>query len=281
MFGVRARSVHEPDAAACLECVPGKHKIEWTNSVECTVCAAGKYSEETGATNLLTCADCPSDTTSRDGSSVCTCNIGYSGPDGGPCEVIIEPPTPVCGGTVVTVSCSGSCSCAGASTDSLSGIIASAPSTNDYARLYPYNANCGWIITANSVITFKFSRFELHNDWDWVNIFRCQTYAWNCPEQIAHLTGYDVPPLEYTSNTGYLKVQLSNDDAINKKGFVATWSAACITDCRPGLTGPGSGWCWSCASGTFKILSGSALCSHNMHRLLGRDVFLDTRSFGM
>jgi hypothetical protein len=206
---------------------------------------------------LLTCVDCPSDATSRDGSSICTCNIGYSGPDGGPC---IIRSIPLCSETVTTVTCSGTCSCAGVSIDTRSGIIASAPATDDYAGLYPSFANCQWLITGHTLISLSFSRFNLERNKDFVNIFRC-TSPTMCTEQIARLTDFNVPTGVYTSRTGYMLIQLTSNGLWEQKGFVSAWSATCEASCGQGYTGPDGSICSSCTAGNYKSVTGSTLCT--------------------
>ena len=62
-------------------------------SAPCSLCSKGTYSTETAQISESTCSDCPAHTFSRVGSrqlTNCTCNNGYTGPDGaecGACEV--------------------------------------------------------------------------------------------------------------------------------------------------------------------------------------------------
>ena len=74
-----------PDDSECVACVQGKYKHQIGSSV-CLECPAGKYNEETGAVSENICFSCPSDSDSLAGAASCTCNQGYTGPDGGPCE---------------------------------------------------------------------------------------------------------------------------------------------------------------------------------------------------
>lgn len=57
-----------PDGGPCAECARGTYK-DWLGSQVCTTCPADSYTPFTGNTLL----------------SNCTCNIGYTGPNGGPC----------------------------------------------------------------------------------------------------------------------------------------------------------------------------------------------------
>ena len=74
-----------PDGAVCVACIAGTYK-DVNGSVPCSLCSQGKYSAETGKS---TCIGCPAHTYSPSGSGSltnCTCNRGYTGPDGGGCE---------------------------------------------------------------------------------------------------------------------------------------------------------------------------------------------------
>jgi len=72
----------------------GKYKTALANTV-CTSCGAGKYSTAIGAMNTSTCVECPANSDSLAGSSAataCTCNAGWTGPDGGggACEKVAD-----------------------------------------------------------------------------------------------------------------------------------------------------------------------------------------------
>jgi len=74
------------DGGTCILCVAGKYETTTGNAL-CSVCAAGTYSGEVGATSNV-CIGCPVDSNSNDTSIIktdCICNAGSSGPDGGPC----------------------------------------------------------------------------------------------------------------------------------------------------------------------------------------------------
>ena len=75
-------------------------------SAACTLCKRGKYSTATAAISEATCQGCPSYTYSPDGSGLptnCTCNKGYTGPDGVACAACIA-------GTYKDVNGSAPCS---------------------------------------------------------------------------------------------------------------------------------------------------------------------------
>jgi len=74
-----------------VACVEGKYKPT-NGSDECTRCVPGKFSSATAAAAEATCSACPAHTYSGSGSSNashCTCNLGYTGPDGSACQACI------------------------------------------------------------------------------------------------------------------------------------------------------------------------------------------------
>jgi len=73
---------------SCKACAAGKYK-DVTGSFPCIQCGEGTYSTEVGAVSNITCETCPSFSTAIAGSSNisnCTCNAGYTGPDGEVCS---------------------------------------------------------------------------------------------------------------------------------------------------------------------------------------------------
>ena len=80
-----------PDGATCTACITGSYK-DVNGSTACTLCSRGKYSTATAGISESTCSACPAHTYSGAGSSVltnCTCNKGYTGPDGVECEACV------------------------------------------------------------------------------------------------------------------------------------------------------------------------------------------------
>jgi hypothetical protein len=76
-----------PDGVECTACDAGSFK-DTNGSASCTLCSEGKYSTEIASVSKATCSDCPAHTFSGVGSSIlsnCTCNKGYTGPDGVEC----------------------------------------------------------------------------------------------------------------------------------------------------------------------------------------------------
>ena len=97
------------DAESCTACAAGKYKTS-IGSALCTDCTAGKYSPSTSATLEATCLTCPSNSNSPSASvalSSCTCNLGFTGLDGGSCAACVS-------GKYKTSSGSDACSNCGA-----------------------------------------------------------------------------------------------------------------------------------------------------------------------
>ena len=93
---------------ACHACSPGYFNSE-LNSTQCSPCGAGYFSTAHASLSIDNCAECPVNTFSESGESECTlcpddaqaparsgqlhnciCNAGYTGVDGGTCDVCAE-----------------------------------------------------------------------------------------------------------------------------------------------------------------------------------------------
>jgi hypothetical protein len=96
-----------PDGGACTACVAGKYKVA-TGSAVCADCAAGKYSTTVVATLESTCVVCPSNSNSPIASvalTSCTCNVGFTGPDGGACTACVAGKYKIATGSAVCADC--------------------------------------------------------------------------------------------------------------------------------------------------------------------------------
>ena len=79
-----------PNGGRCASCVAGKYKAE-AGSAGCSDCGSGTFSAAIGARSAATCSACPANSDApavSDASTDCTCNAGFSGPDGGMCQPI-------------------------------------------------------------------------------------------------------------------------------------------------------------------------------------------------
>jgi hypothetical protein len=96
------------DGSNCDACVAGTYKAV-NGSAACRLCSQGKYSEERAQVSEGTCSACPAHTFSIDGSgslSLCTCNQGYTGPDGGNCSACSSGKFKNVSGSAICAMCS-------------------------------------------------------------------------------------------------------------------------------------------------------------------------------
>jgi hypothetical protein len=76
-----------PDDGPCIECPAGTFKFDIGNEA-CTACPTAKFSVTVGATDGTYCVACPAYSNAPAQTSAatsCTCNAGFTGPDGGTC----------------------------------------------------------------------------------------------------------------------------------------------------------------------------------------------------
>ena len=82
-----------PHGGVCDACSAGAYK-DVNGSAACVPCRRGKYSMEEALTSKASCITCPDvNSFSKLGSdnvTLCLCNMGYTGPGGGPCEACAE-----------------------------------------------------------------------------------------------------------------------------------------------------------------------------------------------
>ncbi|KAJ1491451.1 hypothetical protein T484DRAFT_1882630 [Baffinella frigidus] len=129
------------DGVACSACLAGSYKGA-TGPIACTLCDAGKFSgDASGATSVNTCQTCGQDQTSDPGASVCGCDLGYTGADGGPCSQCGEGTYKGTIGSVECTTCgdnsfsnagstaSSDCSCAAGNTFVVDACVACEPGT--------------------------------------------------------------------------------------------------------------------------------------------------------
>ena len=76
-----------PDGGPCALCAIGTFKYVIGDEA-CTDCPTAKYSVTVGATDETSCIACPANSNAPAATSSatsCTCNPGFTGPDGGTC----------------------------------------------------------------------------------------------------------------------------------------------------------------------------------------------------
>ena len=109
--GAYSSTVGASSLAACTACPAGTYSIAIgaTNSSVCTNCPANTYSGTVGATGAGTCLNCSANAVSGTGSVViaaCVCNVGATGPNGGPCSLCATGKYKTVNGTAACTSCS-------------------------------------------------------------------------------------------------------------------------------------------------------------------------------
>ena len=92
----------------CRDCARGKYStaLGAVSADVCQDCSAGKYSNSSGATSSSDCLPCPSGSNSAAGSSVCICNVGYTGPVGQSCSACAKGTYKNQMGSAACVNCS-------------------------------------------------------------------------------------------------------------------------------------------------------------------------------
>ena len=75
-------------SSVCTDCPEPKTSLIASDEAADCKCPAAVYDVDPGGMNVSACLPCPNKTYAFYGSigvASCTCNIGYTGPDGGPC----------------------------------------------------------------------------------------------------------------------------------------------------------------------------------------------------
>jgi hypothetical protein len=149
-----------------------------------------------------------------------------------------------CAGTA-DVTFSGTCAGGVSTTGTSSGTITDGPNA------YGDNMNCNWLISSTSTISLTFSQIQTEFAYDFVYVYRC-TSPTDCT-QISKESGTPSLATTYTSNTGYMKIQLTSDNSAIDAGIVAAWTlAAALCKCYPGqYSSLGTAPCSDCAAGTY------------------------------
>ena len=231
-----------PDGVACMACIAGTYK-DVNGSSPCSLCSQGKYSTETGEISESTCSQCPAYTHSPDGSSMltnCTCNKGYTGPDGIQCAACIA-------GTYKDVNGSAACAlCPPGKFSASSG----ATICNDC----PENtmSGVGSIMVTNCICNAGYTG---------PNGVACQACV---AGKYKHANGSEPCSLciqgKFSNVTGQSSETTCKDcpsDTYSGQGS----SVLANCSCNKGYTGPDGLACVACAGGTYKDVNGSSPCA--------------------
>ena len=233
------------DGAECSECIAGTWKAV-NGSSSCILCASGKYSTEPAKISETTCVDCPAQSYSGGGSNMmtnCTCNKGYSGPDGSICQACVA-------GTWKAVNGSSSCIlCASGKYSSEMGVISEATCVDCPAQSYSgggsnMNTNC----TCD----------KGYSGPDGSNCQACVSGTWKAVNGssscILCASG------KYSNETGEIAESTCDDcPAHTYSGDGSKQLTNCV--CNLGYSGPNGKVCTGCEAGHFKPANGSAACT--------------------
>ena len=214
-----------PDGGVCTACVAGKYKTA-TGSAACTDCGAATYSTTVGATVATTCIGCPTSSNSPISSvalTACTCNVGFSGPDGGTCTGCVAGTYKTVTGTAVCNTCGGNTYSTAVAATGVATCVACPTSSNS-----PISSSALAACTCNAGFT--------------------GANGGTCTSCIAG---------KYKTATG--SAVCSDCPTSSKSPTSSSALAACI--CNPGYTGPNGGPCLLCGSPYYKDTNGSAACS--------------------
>jgi len=241
-----------PNGGPCVACVEGKYKpTNGTN--ECTQCAPGKYLPSTASTtdacascgadhyssaNNSMCIACPSNAVSAESSSVpedCKCDLGYTGPNGGPCVACVEGKYKPTNGTNECTQCApGTYS----TVKALRGLCASCPA-------YSYSGG------GSSVITNCTCNMGYTGD----DGAACVACAGGTFKDTAGSSACSPCPNNTLSPSGSIGIS----DCACMAGYTGSGGAEPCQACahlyhKPS---PGSAPCTSCASGKVAVRAGS------------------------
>ena len=231
-----------PDSGTCAACAAGKYKTV-PGPDTCTDCDAGTYLTTTGATALAPCTACPSNTQSGLGStslSSCVCNLGFTGPDGGPCAAFAAGKYKTVPGTVACTDC------AAGTYSTTTGATAL-----DTCTACPSNTQSG---LGSTVLTSCVCNLGFTGP----NGETCAACAagkykyWRGPE-----TCYDCDAGTYSTTTGAIALATCIACPSNTQSDLG--STSCV--CNLGFTGPDGGTCTACAAGKYKTVTGPDTCT--------------------
>lgn len=217
-----------PDGAACTACGIGEYKQE-LGSASCSDCRPGTFQDALGSKE---CRSCSANSSSTAGSSICVCNVGFSGPDGGNCSSCLPGKYKSLNGSSVCIDCArGTFS----SQQGQSQCDACPADSNSQAGRAACVCDAGFSGSFESCVACGLGTYKaINGSSDCVECAR-GTYL----DQEAGTTCASCP---------------SNSTAL--VGSPAVQS--CI--CTPGFTGPDGGPCTACNLGTYKADNGSLSC---------------------
>ena len=232
--------------ATCTGCVAGKYKTT-TGSVACTDCDVGTYSETVHASTSSTCLTCPANSNSPASSSgivTCTCNAGFTGPDGGVCSSCVA-------GKYKTTS--GSIECTNCGVNTYSQVLGASASYSCTACDIGKNSPVG-----STSSTACESVCDVGTTGPPGACTGCVAGKYKTTTGSVACTDCGIATYSGTAGASTSSTCLgcpSNSNAPSSSSA----SAACA--CNVGYTGANGGTCTACVAGKYKDVSGSVVCS--------------------
>jgi len=231
------------DGVVCVNCVPGTYKIQ-RGSATCTKCVSGQYSTAVGATSNV-CQECLADSNSPESSNQavdCTCNSGFTGPDGGMCSECVVGKYKIDSGDTQCTNCpertfsavlgantSAVCQTCSGNFNTAAGSVSQSDCICDAGSSGPNGGTCIKCIAG----TYK--------------ILRGDTTCVSClSAKYSTVVG---------ATTNACAACPSNSNSLEASDALVD----CI--CNAGSTGPNGRDCKLCVAGTYKVMTGDAACS--------------------
>jgi hypothetical protein len=273
-----------PDGVECTACREGTYKTV-NGSAECSLCARGKYSSGTAQIFEAACQDCPDNTfTPREGSTLvtnCSCNLGYTGPEGVACAACIPGTYKDVNGTADCTHCehgkySEEWADIGASTNG--SLLLAAAQITAYRRCLEDNLVEGPIQECENFLfppgcspcpNHTFSPLGSNNRSMCIcNLGYTGPHGQACDACLSgtykDVNGSQACAFCEGGTYSTIVAATSNDtcSACPANSFSAHGSEN-ITDClcNAGWAGADGGTCAACAPGTFKAISGTLNCT--------------------
>ena len=247
-----------PNGGPCAACFAGTYK-DVNGPSGCSACALGKYSNVMGQSSSLGCMNCPSGSFSGNGSvtrSNCTCNRGYTGPDGGPCGAC-EP------GKFSAVRAAQNCIECGVGTYSTEtattcSICISGTFANETGSSFCWDCPFGSISGIGSVMLNNCSCREGYTGPDGIECTQCVAGTYKETNGTAPCS--KCVKGKYSTETAQISESACSDCPSHALSGVGSISQVNCT-CNKGYTGPDGMECEACETGSFKDVNGTAACT--------------------
>jgi hypothetical protein len=232
------------DGGPCVACVAGKYKPS-PGSSACLACDVGKFSGAEAETNASMCVECPAFSSAISASTAvddCYCNVGYTGPHGGPCVACDAGKYKTHNGSALCVECD-----AGKYSSQPAQVQESGCTTCSESSHSPAGSNNVTECTCNMGYT--------GNDGGPCSACVAGTYK--------PIAGSQPCLLCATGKFSTLQAQIFASNCTDCPASSDALSGSNdITDClcNAGFTGENGGACTGCVAGTYKEESGPEAC---------------------